>query len=174
MGTLRATLLILSFTVLSLHSPARADSLTIQGKALTVEIDPASGDYHLIRTNPAWSFKGSIGQPLVNTQKQTGSDKLGTFSAVTFDWQADGPKTGEIRTYADRSLVQFILTCKSAQTRPPEAFPALQPPRGLHLFSYDDSTFAPPRFQGRPGGTPWLMFDDAAHAAILSPASNFM
>src|SRR5438477_7219598 len=128
MRTIRTPLLGFFCALLVLNSAARAQTITVQGKSIIVLVDPASGDYSVTRAELGWPFKGSVGQPLVNAQKQQGNDNLGGFSAISFDWQADGPKSGEIRAYTDRPLVQFILTCKSAQPQPPAAFPALQPP----------------------------------------------
>jgi hypothetical protein len=171
----RFTLLTVALVLLgSWITGARAAPLSVDGAGLAITVDPSSGDYTIARNSPPWVFRGSIGQPLANPQSRGGRDSIGAYTAIAFDWQSDGPKTGEIRAYPDKSVVLFILTCHSPQAKPPAAFPSLSPPQGLHLFSYGESTFAPPRFTGQPGGSPWLMFDDAAHSAILSPASNFM
>ncbi len=160
--------------IAALCGGAGAETLSISGKNVRVTIDAASGQYSIELKSPAWTFSGSVDQTLTEVNPHSGADKLGAFSAITFNFQAEGAKTGEIRTYPDRALVQFILTCNSAQAKSPQAFPVLQPPKGLHLFSYDDVNFAHPHFDGKSGGSPWLMFDDQAHAAILSPASHFM
>src|SRR5256885_2363179 len=47
-------------------------------------------------------------------------------------------------------------------------------PKNLHRFSYANDAFAPARFALEENGTPWLLYDEQMHAAVLSPAANFM
>lgn len=150
-----------------------AQDVSLHGKGVSVNVSPA-GTYVVVTESPAWEFSGTFAHKLDDVHQTNGSDALGAYTAAEFKWDADGPKTGEIRSYADRPIVQFIQTFQTAQAKPPAPFPTLHPPKGLALFSYADNTFAPARFRGQPGGTPWLMFDRSGHAAILSPASHFM
>ena len=61
-------------------------------------------------------------------------------------------------------------------SKPPANFPDFTAiPTGLHVFSYENKTFAPPSFHAKQqGGGPWILFDDDANAAMISPAANFM
>src|SRR6267378_2651543 len=42
------------------------------------------------------------------------------------------------------------------------------------IRSYANSEFAPPKFALEENATPWLLYDDQTHAAVLSPAANYM
>jgi hypothetical protein len=147
--------------------------ISLDSSDLTIGLH-TSGHYSIIRKSPSWRFEGDIGQRLTGISQRAGQDEVGPFTTVSFQWTQQGKKSGEIRLYTERPLVLFTLTCQSAQPVTPEPFPALKAPITLHTFGYSDINFAPPTFTEPDGGSPWMWFDDSAHAAIFSPASNFM
>ena len=104
-----------------------------------------------------------------------GKDKLGDYQEVTFHWQAGSPLAGAIREYQARPVVQFAVTTPQAAAKPPPDFPAFTTfPPGLHPLSFREAAMSGPSFGLEHNGTPWILFDDAAHTAVLSAASDFL
>jgi hypothetical protein len=159
-----------------LHADSSSVDLSSSDTGLAVHVDKTSGDYEVSETNPAWHFGGSLGQSLSDVKTARGKDAGGSYRAISFAWQ-DGisPMKGEIRIYRKTSVAVFSETCGSAMELPPAPFPSFtNVPEELHVFSYQQKTFAPPQFAASDCSTPWLLFDDAANALVISPASHFM
>ena len=171
-GLAAAILLALGMTVLE----TAALSLTAPGSGLWVRLEPTSGLYEIASSHPAWTFAGHIPAPLAKAAASRGTDRVGAYQQVSFEWQADEiPMTGWIRLYDEPALALFSQTVKTATGTPPSAFPDFTKlPADLHVFSYGLQTFSPPQFAASETGTPWLLFDDHANAFIISPASHFM
>jgi hypothetical protein len=167
-----AVLLVLGLT----GRESAALSLTAPGSGLSVRLEPTNGLYEIASSTLAWTFAGNVPAPLANVAASRGSDGVGTYQQVSFEWQADKiPMTGRIRLYDEQALALFSQTCKTAAGTPPAAFPDFtKMPADLHVFSYGLKTFAPPQFAASEACTPWLLFDDRACAFIISPASHFM
>jgi hypothetical protein len=144
--------------------------------ALTVRVDGINGAYSVQETHPAWTFNGAIGQPLANLTTRRGSDTIGAYREISFAWtNGTLPMAGSIRLYRKIPVATFSETCGSATETPPAPFPSFSGvPGNLHVFSYQEKTFAPPRFAASDCSTPWLLFDDADNAMVVSPASHFM
>jgi hypothetical protein len=140
----------------------------------TVTIDALSGNYTVVDTTTGWKLDGSLDRSVGSPKTVSGTDKLGAYTGITFDWHEDGPLSAEIRIYPDRSAVLFKEICRSARAKPPAAFPVFAIPENLHRFGYRDAVFSPPSFKGGGGPSPWLLFDDSAHSVIVSPAANFV
>ena len=82
---------------------------------------------------------------------------------------------GNIRMYEQTPVVVFSDTCGATSQAALAPFPNFNKlPSHLHVFSYQQEVFAPPSFKANECSTPWLLFDDAAHALVISPASHFM
>ncbi len=146
------------------------------GSHLMIGMDGGNGAYSIRETKPAWRFTGSIGQPLSNLKTANGNDSLGAYHEISFAWiEGTVPMSGSMRIYAKTPVVLFSETCQAAAETPPAPFPSFtNAPRHLHIFSYQEKTFAPPRFAASDCSTPWLLFDDADNAMVISPASHFM
>jgi hypothetical protein len=140
----------------------------------TVSIDSATGNYTLVDQATGWQLTGSLNQAVSDPVRKSGTDQLGNFTSLSFHWDQDGPLSGEIKIYPDRSSVIFRLVCGSARAKAPASFPTLNTPPGLHVFGYKESVFASPSFKEGVGPSPWLLFDNSARAIILSPAANYM
>jgi hypothetical protein len=151
-------------------------NVSVPGGGLSVRMNSNSGGYQIISQNPPWKFGGSLNFPVKNLAGSQGSDDLGNYRQISFDWQAGQiPMNGFIRIYDGKSLALFSQTCGAPSEMPPAAFPAFTKlPKSLHVFSYDDINFAPPEFTASDTSTPWLLFDDQANALIISPASHYM
>jgi hypothetical protein len=97
------------------------------------------------------------------------------ISLSSFTYSDGGhPVHAAIRLYGDRGIIGFEQAYPEAMTATPSPFPDFTGvPQGLMPFSYNQSTFSPPRFKLENVSTPWLFFDAADHAMVLSPASHF-
>src|SRR5579863_2229250 len=155
---------------------ASPTTVSILASGMSAQVDPATGDYSVAATDPAWSFGGSLATPLNHVATTAGHDDLGDFQQIAFDWQAGlQPMSGQIRIYTGEPLALFSQTAANASETAPAAFPAFTSlPAALHTFSYGHHEFAPPVFGPTEISTPWLLFDDNANALVISPASHFM
>jgi hypothetical protein len=153
-----------------------AKSVSVKSTAgITAQFDSASGRYEISTRQPAWKFAGELGQPAQNVVVENGSDSIGAYHEIRFTWRTNISLTGSIRVYDARPVMLLGLECNQAVEEMPAIFPRFTSiPGGLHHFSYKNTTFAPQSFKLEPNGTPWLLFDDRADAAIISPADNFM
>ncbi len=137
-------------------------------------IDIATGRYEIASSKVQWHFAGQIGHAVREVRSARGRDAVGTYQELRFSWQEPQALTAAIRLYDSQAAVLFNLENVYPAEKLPR-FPDFSTfPANLHYFSYKDATFAPPSFTLEPNGTPWLMFDDQAQAAILSPANHFM
>jgi len=143
---------------------------------LSVRVDANTGAYQIKSKKPAWQLAGTLNQSLQNVAASRGTDAIGRYQQLAFDWQqGQMPMSGQIRIYEDAPVALFSQTCRAAMETPPPAFPDFTAlPQGLHVFSYGHHEFAPPKFAATDISTPWLLFDDHANAVVISPASHFM
>ena len=149
-----------------------AESATSRS-GITITAAP-DGHYSVQCQNPAWAFAGDLKQPWTHLASQPGKDDSGTYTQIQGDVGDDGVSAA-MRVYDERPVVAFSWTDSKPAAMPPIVFPTLTSfPKNLHPFSYGKGPFAPPSFKLEQNGTPWILFDDAANTAILSPASNFM
>ncbi len=150
-------------------------SLPTSAVGLSVSVDKATGTYTVTDRSPAWKFSGTVGGPLTGVRETNGKDALGAYRQIAFGWKADAPRLGAIRLYTARPLVQFSITTPQAAAHPPQDFPAFTMfPQNLHTLSYKEEAMSPPAFQLKNNGTPWFLFDDDAHTAVLSAGSDFL
>ena len=141
---------------------------------LSVSVNDATGAYTVTAANAHWSFAGTVGEPLAHITVNKGHDKLGDYREVGFQW-GKPLRRGTIRNYQSRPLVAFGITTPGAAKEPPPDFPSFTAfPQNLHTLSFRDTVFSPPTFSLAQTSTPWVLFDDAAQTAVLSPASDFM
>jgi len=154
---------------------AASQGITGPGGA-TVTVDDSSGTYLVALTNPPWELSGNLQQPLQNLKKVGGSDGIGKYTELTFDWPSPVATSAVIRAYSEKPLLQFCYTLHVAVTTQPPPFPNFTKiPPNLHVFSHQNEVFARPAYnKAVETSTPWLLFDDSANAMLISPAANFM
>lgn len=156
-------------------APAQAASLPASAAGIRVAVDEANGTYTVTARSPAWKFSGTVGAPLAAVRESSGKDALGSYHQLAFRWTAEAPRTGALRLYDARPLVQFSLTAPQAAAHLSRDFPAFTTfPQNLHTLSYSEVAMSPPAFQLRNNGTPWFLFDDQAHTAVLSAGSDYL
>ncbi len=139
---------------------------------ISVQVN-TNGDYEIRSREPAWVFGGTVGYPVDEIKTSSGQDPIGAYQEVTFRWNAQF--SGGIRRYDEKPAVLFSVNAPTGANATNVAFPSLtRLPANLHGFSYREENFAPPSFKLEQNGTPWLLFDDAANTAVISPAANFL
>ena len=143
---------------------------------LSAQLNEKTGEYRITAGNPAWSFAGSLGRAPREVRKASGRDRIGAYQQLTFTWQSgEIPLEGTVRVYQAEPLVLFKYKYLKAANPSSVTFPSFTGiPAGLHPFSYQNRPFAPPQFKLGQYGTPWLLFDGSANAAVISPASHFI
>ncbi|HWB96285.1 MAG TPA: hypothetical protein VG672_06270, partial [Bryobacteraceae bacterium] len=146
--------------------------VTIDGAGKLSVTVGEGGDYQVNAQVPGWSFQGRIGQPLSNIQVGQGSDEVGPYAEIGFDWTAEGARHGSIRAYTNQPVVLFTVTYQDASGNS-APFPMFSGyPANLRHVTYS-GMFAMASFYAYAKDSPWLFFDSAAHAFLLSAASDF-
>jgi len=150
-----------------------AVTLPDAASGISVQVD-TNGTYEIQARNVSWTFGGNIGCPLQEIKTVPGKDAIGSYQEVTFHWKALAEFSASIRRYDDRPAVLLSVNAPAGVNVKNITFPSFtRMPADLHGFSYSEKNFAPPSFDLEENGTPWLLFDDAANTAIISPAANF-
>ena len=152
-------------------------SLSAQPKGdINVQVDSKTGNYTLSSSRLNWTWGGSVGQPLNYLKQAKGTDAIGEYTSLSFQWKTNNDYTGTIRWYAKSPVVLFSLsTPKGATDQSTVAFPDFTiVPGSLYQFSYHNRIFPLPQFFLEETSTPWLFFNDKKDACVISPASDFM
>lgn len=140
---------------------------------ISIQVD-TNGSYEIRAHDPTWTFGGTVGYPLQEIKTASGRDSIGAYQEITFHWKSPAEFSASIRRYDDRPAVLFSVSAPAGVNVKNITFPSFtRLPTDLHGFSYGEKNFAPPSFELEEDATPWLLFDDAANTAIISPAANF-
>ena len=142
---------------------------------ISVKVNSSTGEYTITSNLMGWNFTGSINHNLTNVETTNGSDAIGSFTELKFNWNSGNAYSGSIKWYKKKPVVIFLLKLINPPAKDLEAFPSFTKfPSLIHRFSFDNKVFAPPQFKLVQTSTPWLFFDDNMNAFILSPASDFI
>jgi hypothetical protein len=154
---------------------AQAAVLPTASSGVAVSVDEATGTYKIVSQRPSWTFIGSVGARLSSVTTAPGQDRLGAYEEIAFRWHSDIPYGGTIRRYQNKPIVLFSLTARQASNHLTAEFPSFTSfPQNLHPMSFEDTAFSPHSFRLAHNATPWILFDDKAQTAVLSPASDFL
>ena len=133
-----------------------------------------NGSYEIRADQLGWTFGGNVGYPVRDIKTSTGTDAVGPYQETAFRWKTPAEFSAEIRCYDERPAVLFSIDAPAGVNVTNVVFPSFTRfPAHLHGFSHGEKNFAPPSFSLEENGTPWLLFDDAAQTAVVSPAANF-
>jgi hypothetical protein len=155
---------------------AHSETALSSQSGVSAQLDEATGNYLISAGDPQWSFSGTLTSAAGSVRQSGGQDRIGAYQQLTFTWQnGETPLEGTIRLYQHQPLILFEYKYLKAASPASVAFPSFTSmPEGLHHFSYENVPFAAPQFQLGQYGTPWLLFDGRANAAVISPASHFI
>lgn len=142
---------------------------------LKVELDRSTGEYTLTNLSTGWKLKGSIGTAPQNVRENDGRDANGRYHETSFGWSSGSRVRASIRVYGDKATARFSLRYLDGDSGHGITFPAFDSiPQGLKAMSCDDDVFSHYHVGLTQTSTPWLFFDDAKHAFLISPADSFM
>jgi hypothetical protein len=150
--------------------PLHAATVWEHDTGITLSVS-SSGAYFISVQQPAWTFGGNIGRQLENVRLGPGTDGIGAYDQITFQFVEGGARNGAIRVYQHKPIVVFTLELVAAGDNS-RTFPSLSSyPRGLyHVISTGwDYLFDRTATEG-----PLVEFDSGVNTFIVSPASNFM
>ncbi len=133
----------------------------------------SNGIYQLSFTSPLWVFLGNLGQTLSNRTINSGIDKVGAYSEITFNYTSAVPHTAGIRLYNSSPVVTFNDTTLAAGAND-LAFPRWTnyPSTAGHLSF--GNIFSPYNFSTLFDDNLWLFFNTNHDAFIMSAATNYM
>ena len=156
----------------SLVAALNAATVSEPRTGITLQAEP-SGHYSISTQNPPWTFAGDIGRPLMNLSVGAGTDTLGEYQEIVFQYVEGVLRQASIRAYRQTPAVLFtVVYFDNARNAAP--FPRLSTyPRNPYYLSYE-GIFGIFRFNHLASDSPWISFDSDANTFILSPASNFM
>jgi hypothetical protein len=161
---LAAVLFLLAF------SPLRAETFHEPSTGITISVEQ-DGTYAIQSADPVWSFRGTLPTAASSVKVADGHDGIGVYHEISFAFGT--AREGSIRTYAGRPVVLFTdrYTASAAND---VSFPTLSAsPLAPWRLSFLGK-WAAYRFDTSGPDGPWVSFDDAGHAFVLSPASDFM
>jgi len=149
---------------------ALAESVTEPSTGVTLTLD-SGGDYSVASVNPPFHFAGTLYALAGKIAVGSGTDNLGRYQEIAFEYELSGPRTGSMRTYAGKAVVLFSskFLKSSANAWPFPTFKSF-PADMLHL-TYE-GLFAVPQYQLLSPDSPWTFFDPQGNTFILSPASH--
>lgn len=152
------------------HAASGATVGGTDGLTVTVQLD---GTYSVAVPAMNWLFAGTLGGSLSNLSTAAGTDRIGAYNEISFDWRSDVLRHGAIRVWFGQPAVLFTTTNLSAAANT-FSFPNFTRfPQGLYQLTYTGA-FAKPQFGVSAPESPWIFFDSSRNAFILSPANNFM
>ncbi|HXJ42432.1 MAG TPA: hypothetical protein VNH18_24335, partial [Bryobacteraceae bacterium] len=131
------------------------------------------GDWTVTIPTNNWTFSGALGSAVGFATSGHGSNQLGDYNEVAFQYQAQGAaRSGAIRIYIARPLVIFSLTYdgESPNAAPFPSFaryPQIRHLSFVGMFAQQDFANISTN-----GVTAW--FDAAGNTYVLSPANDFM
>src|SRR5258708_12123427 len=102
---LRTTLLVCLVFEIFISSAFAATTIQ-SATGVSVSVDP-SGSYTISTSEPAWSFGGELGTELTSISVNGGSDAVGAYSEISFDYTAEAARHASIRAYPDQSAILF-------------------------------------------------------------------
>ena len=169
MKNLYCKILFLSFFIIGTSIVAQTNS------GISVNVDKNTGKYTVTLKQMDWNFTGTTGHKLTHILSRRGSDRIGRFNEIKFNWDSGVSYEGMIKWYQQKPVVIFYITLNGNKVSTLEQFPSFTEfPSGMHKFSFENRVFAPYRFELMQTSSPWLFFNDNLDAFIISPASDFM
>jgi hypothetical protein len=174
MCILLAAVLLISVVIGSSTIARAATATSISTPYMTVTVN-TGGAYTIVSQSPAWTFGGFTGQSLTNVLVNTGSDGIGSYQEIDFNYidKNSASRGGGIRAYTSTPAVLFIDQYLSTTTNT-LPFPRLTTtPHNPYHLSYRYA-FAQYTFSQYGTDSPLFSFDGQGNSYIISPASNFM
>ncbi len=139
---------------------------------ITASLDESAATYEITYGPKNWKFAGQITHVPGDVNVTMGTDSIGDYKELS--WSDGFLLRDSVRLYDAQPVALFTTTDSRASANWAVNFPDFTTFPALHHFSFYETHFAPPKFSLEPNATPWLLFDDSANAALISPANNFL
>ncbi|MES1261570.1 MAG: hypothetical protein ABUS49_07540, partial [Acidobacteriota bacterium] len=99
--------------------------LTITGYGGATAFVSPNGAWNVSVPGPYWNFSGNIGAPAIAARFASGTDGMGAYQEIAFDYRiGGGSRTASIRVYEGRPAVLFSVTWNDAAANA-TPFPAI-------------------------------------------------
>jgi hypothetical protein len=133
----------------------------------------SNGVYSVSFASPTWTFAGYLAQGLTGRTTNSGTDNIGAYSEITFNYTNAVQHAGGIRLYHNSPVVLFTDT-RLAVGSNDLAFPRwiTYPATQSHLSF--GNTFSPYNFTTLFDDNLWLFFETNHDTFIISAATNYM
>ena len=134
----------------------------------------SNGVYQVVFPALEWTFAGYLAQALTNRTIGSGSDNIGAYSEIAFNYTSAVPHTAAIRLYNNSPVVTFNDTTLASGPNDLGfpywiAYPAVP----SHL-TFGESGFGEFTFSNLHDDSPWLFFNTNHDTFIISAATNYM
>lgn len=120
--------------------------LSVAGSGITATVN-SDGSYQIQTQQPAaWSFTGTVGHTVTSQSTTSGSDAIGAYQEVDFNYTDSVQRSASIRVYQNTPVVLFGSTTHSSAANTTSAgtpFPSFSTPALPYLESYQDSSWSP-------------------------------
>lgn len=147
-------------------------SFDVSGQSVECRVWPDTGCWEL-RWSEGMPWAGLVAGGMAGLERSSGTDVLGAFEEVRFEWLEDGNLSGSIRLYENKPLALFSQTWKDGLVEKPSVFfPSILEIPDLEVFTHQ-GLFAAPAWQYRPGSRPWLLAAPSGYRFLVSPANHF-
>ncbi len=139
---------------------------------VSVSLDEGLGAYEITYHPQGWKFSGRLSHVPTEINTTRGTNRIGAYNEIS--WQDGFLLRDSVQLYDTQPVALFTITASQPTKNWPANFPDFTTFPKLHPYSFKETHFAPPRFDLETNGTPLLLFDDSANAALISPADNFL
>jgi len=172
-----------SFTVANLDNgtdgtppfsvPAPTSPLSVTNAAGTSLIVGSNGVYTVNFSSPAWTFTGYLAQSLTNRTVNSGTDNIGGYAEINFNYTNSVAHVGGIRLYTNLPVALFIDTTLATSAND-LAFPRWYNYPAVPSHLSFGNTFSPYNFSTLFDDNLWVFFDTNHDNFMISAATNFM
>ncbi len=135
----------------------------------------ATGTYVITASSTTGYFGGSIGQPASNIAVNSGTDGIGAYAEISFNYTSSNSAAhlGAIRQYNNQAIVLFTDTYLSPSTNDLN-FPHFTNYPALPYYVNYGGLFGLHNMGTLFADSPWLFFDTNYNCYMISPATNFL
>ena len=134
----------------------------------------SNGIYSVSFIAPAWIFAGNLAQGLAARTINSGSDNLGAYSEIDFNYTNSAGHAAGIRLYNNSPVVLFTDTTLQSGAND-LAFPQwVNYPVTRSHVTFGADAFGQFSFTSFYSDSPWVYFNTNADTFIVSAATNYM
>jgi hypothetical protein len=156
--------------------PDPTEPMTITNSIGDSLVVGANGVYSVTFVSPAWTFTGYLSQGVINRVSSSGTDNIGDYNEISFNYTSTVQHAASIRLYDSTPVVLFSDTLLASSTNERQ-FPKLAADTtSMKHITYGATAFGVYSFSTLYDytGSPWMFFAQNYDAFIFSAASNYL